>query len=223
MTTLRNFISTLVIGAGIMLSAGAYASDNPAMDAEVSHIDNEWARIKWQVKDKDEQLRELKALAQQAAAVVDRYPGRAEPLLWEGIVKSEEASIASMFDQLGLAKAAKALFEQAEKIDPQALDGAVTMSLGVIYYRVPGFPLGFGDDGIARHYLEAAIEMNPNGLDGNYFYGDFLIEQGEYKEAKAVLEHALKAPADPNRPVWDSNRRAEIQALIAKADAHLGG
>jgi len=209
------------LGAGFAGSAQAYASDNPAMDAEVNRIDGEWARIKWRVKDKDEQLKEIDALAKQAAAVVDRYPERAEPLIWQGIVTSEEASLASVFNQLGLAKAARDMFEKAEQINPAALDGAVTMSLGVIYYRVPGFPIGFGNDTTARHYLEAAMAMNPEGLDANYFYGDFLIEQGDYEKAKTVLARALTVPVDAKRPVWDAGRRAEIQALIEKADAHL--
>ena len=207
------FAGTLALA----LSTGwaAHASDNPAMDAEVSHIDGEWARIKYQVKGRDEQLKEIEALAKQAAAVVDRYPGRAEPLLWQGIVTSEEAAMASVFHQLGLATDARKMFERAEAIDPRVLHGAVTMSLGVIYYRVPGFPIGFGNKETARHYLEAAVAMDPDGLDSNYFYGDFLIQRGEYEQARNVLVHALAAPVNSDRPIWDAGRRADIQALLA--------
>jgi Tfp pilus assembly protein PilF len=110
------------------------------------------------------------------------------------------------------------LFEQAEAIDPAADNGGVQLSLGVIYYRVPGFPIGFGNDNKAREYLEKALAMDPNGLDAAYFYGDFLIKEGEYRRAQEVLTHGLAAPVTANRPVWDKGRRGEIQALLAKTD-----
>jgi tetratricopeptide (TPR) repeat protein len=207
-------LAVLVVG----LWSPARATDNPAMDADIVAIAEQWARIKYQGTDKSEQLRQIDQLVAQAATVRKKYPGRAEPLLWEGIVTSEEAAMAHMLDQMRYARAARALFEQAEAIDPNAANGGVLLSLGVIYYRVPGFPIGFGDDTKARKYLERALALDPNGLDPAYFYGDFLIQQGEKQKAKAVLTHGLAAPVTSNRPIWDGGRRAEIQALIAKID-----
>ncbi len=203
-------------------TAPAGASNNPAMDADVSRIDNEWARIKYQVKDKDAQYRQIDALAKQAAAVVARYPGHAEPLLWQGIVTSEEAGMASMFQQLGYAKAARAILDRAAAIDPKAMNGGVPMSLGVLYYRVPGFPIGFGSTEKARTLLKNALAMDPGGLDSNYFYGDFLHSQGDDRDAITYLQRALQAPANPHRPVWDAGRRADVRAELAKLQKHAG-
>ena len=36
--------------------------------------------------------------------------------------------------------------------------------------------------------LEAALKLNPDGIDPNYFYGDFLYRKGEYADAKELLE-----------------------------------
>jgi uncharacterized protein (TIGR02996 family) len=131
-------------------------------------------------------------------------------------VTSEEAAQASMFQKLGLARAARDILERARAINPRAANGGVLMSLGVLYYRVPGFPIGFGDTKKARSYLQAALQMDPNGLDSNFFYADFLHEQGDKAGARAHLLRALKAPASPARPVWDAGRRAEARALLAK-------
>jgi tetratricopeptide (TPR) repeat protein len=193
-------------------------TDLAVMTADIRHLEHEWAHIAYEVRDQDEQLKEIDALAKEAAKVVARYPGRAEPLLWDGIITSSEAGMASVFDQLALAGNARTLFERAQAIDPQARNGAVLMSLGVIYYRVPGFPIGFGNNRKARYFLESALAMDPNGLDANYFYGDFLIEQGEDAKARTVLEHALDAQPNPDRPIWDKGRRAEVRALLAKLD-----
>ena len=212
--------AALLIGAGLTAPM-ALAADDTAMNADVAHLEHEWSRITYQVKDHDAQLAQIDSLGKEAATIVQRYPGRAEPLIWNGIIISEEAGMASVFTALGYAKDARAMFEQAEKIDPKAIHGSVPMSLGTLYYRVPGFPVGFGDNDKARKYLELAMTMDPNGLDANYFYGDFLIERGEYAKAKQVLTHALEAPVDPNRPVWEAGRRAEVRALIEKANAKV--
>jgi tetratricopeptide (TPR) repeat protein len=207
---------SILLGAALMLGTVASANVDPGMDAQVSRIDGEWARIKYQVRDSARQYDQLKALAGQAGAAAARYPGRAEPLLWQGIETSEEAAQASMIQKLGLARAARDILERARAINPRAANGGVLMSLGVLYYRVPGFPIGFGDTKKARSYLEAALQMDPNGLDSNFFYADFLNQEGDKAGARAHLLRALKAPANPARPVWDAGRRGEARALLAK-------
>ena len=163
-------IATLTFGLG----AAAQATDNPQMDAEVLRINNEWARIRYLVANENQQLAQLQTLATQAAAVVRRYPNRAEPLLWQGIVTSEEAARASTFHQLGYATTARNILQRARAIDANAAHGGVTMSLGVLYYKVPGFPIAFGSASRARTLLLAALAQDPNGLDANFFYADFL-------------------------------------------------
>ena len=220
MPKLNHLIFAAALGGAFLTSAVASA-DQPSMHADVHRLETEWARIKYQVKDESEQLSEIESLKKQADAAVSQYPGQAELLLWDGIVTSENAALANIFQQLGLAKEARGLFERALAVDPSGLNGAIPMSLGVLYYRVPGSPLGFGDDDVARKDLETAIAKDPNGLDANYFYGDFLVEQGEYDKARNVLVHALDAPVDRDRPVWDAGRREEVRQLIAKAEAHV--
>lgn len=201
----------LTIAPGI-----AHASDDPQMDAQVQRINNEWARIKYTVKSKDAQWTQLAALEKQAAAVAAKYPGKAEPLLWQGIVTSEEAAVASTFKQLGLANAARSVLQKAYAIDPKAASGGVAMSLGVLYYKVPGWPIAFGNAGKAKSFLQASLAADPNGMDANWFYGDYLAAQGQKGAAKTYLQKALRAPADPSRPIWDAGRRGEIRSLLAK-------
>lgn len=163
------------------------------------------------------QTKALDQLAHQAASVVARYPGKAEPLLWQGIITSEQANRTNFFHKLGLASQARDLIARAYAIDPRAAQGGVALSLGVLYYKVPGSPLAWGDDAKASRLLKQALSVDPNGLDSNYFYGDYLLKQGDKAGARAYLQKALRAPHDGSRPVWDAGRRREVQALLAKA------
>lgn len=193
-------------------------ADTVAMNAALHSVELEWARITYQMKSSDDQLKELAKLNDEVAKIVSQYPDRAEPLIWEGVILSSEAKYAGPFDALGFAKKARTMFEDAGQLDFRALDGAVPTSLGALYYKVPGFPIGFGNNSKARQLLEQGVEISPDGLDSNYFYGDFLYGQGEYPKAGRVLKHALATPEDPERPVWDAGRRAEIGALLKKID-----
>jgi len=70
--------------------------------------------------------------------------------------------------------------------------------------------------------LQRALELNPNGIDPNYFYGEFLYEEGEYAQALQHLDKAAKAAPRAGRELADKGRRAEIAALTAKVKAKLG-
>ncbi len=188
---------------------------DPMME-QITALQTEWARIKYQVIDEDAQVEALEKLGVQAAQIAAIYPDRAEPKIWEGIIFSTKAGIDGGLGALGTAKDAKMLFEAALRQNPNALDGSAYTSLGSLYYKVPGWPIGFGDDEEAEKYLKQALQINQDGIDSNFFYGDFLMEDGRYNEAKIYLERALYAPDRPNRPIADMGRRQEIKAALAK-------
>ena len=107
------------------------------------------------------------------------------------------------------------IFEDALKLNPNALDGSAYTSLGALYYQVPGWPIGFGDDDKAEELLKKSVTMNPDSIDSLYFYGEYLVDQKRYAEAEQVLQHALKAAPRPNRKVADAGRRQEIQSSLS--------
>ena len=86
---------------------------------------------------------------------------------------------------------------------------------------MPGWPVGFGDDDKAQAMLSKALTLNPDGIDPNYFYGDFLYRQERYADARVALLKAQAAKPRPGREVADQGRQAEIQALLDKVAAEL--
>ena len=184
------------------------------VDEDVRALQNDWAEVKYR-RAGAEQEKAFAALTKTADAVRGRHPERAEPQIWYGIIAASYAGARGGLGALSLAKEARKAFEQALALDPKALDGSAYTSLGSLYYQVPGWPLGFGDDAKARDLLEKALALNPDGIDSNYFYGDFLIRQGDREGARRALDKALKAPPRPGRALADEGRRKEVEALLA--------
>lgn len=205
----------------LCLFAGpALAIEGTPFDSRLDALANAWAHANYETSGKSAQAAEAGKVASEAAALAQQNPGRAEPLVWEAIALATQGGAEGGLGGLGLAKKARALLEQAEHINPKALgDGSVYTSLGSLYAQVPGFPIGFGDAKKARSYLQKALAANPTGIDPNYFYGDFLLRQGDYAGAVTALERAVAAPARPGRAVADRGRRAEAAALLAQAKA----
>ena len=212
--SLFSFIALLATSLHTLSSQAA-----DTLSPEIRRLQTKWEAIKFSVPEGDDQTNQMNALGEDADAVAARLPGTPEALIWDGIITSERASMASTFHALGFAKRARDILEQAYSLDPAKLDAGATTSLGVLYYRVPGFPIGFGDKARARQLLEQAVKLAPNGLDAWYFYGDFLYSQNELSKADEVLRHALKIPQHPDRPLWDKNRRLVIEELLDKIQA----
>jgi len=187
-----------------------------SMQEAVSDLQQEWEVIRYK-SPAAERVTRFEALAAKAHKVSDSFSGRSEPLVWEGIIVSSLAGERGGLGALSLAKQAKALYESAIAIDGTVLDGSAFNSLGVLYYKVPGWPLGFGDKAKAQELLQKALAINPQGIDANFFFGEFLLESRRGDEAVAYLERALQAPPRPGRELADAGRRDEARALLAKA------
>ena len=202
----------------LSLSALAANAADEGLDQGLLEIQHQWSHIRYQLPDK-QQGDAYSEVEKQADALIARYPERAEPLVWKAIVVSTHAGVKGGLGALSMVRDARDLLEKAQKIDANVLDGSIYTSLGSLYYQVPGWPLGFGDDKKARQFLTQALAINPDGIDANYFYGDFLFRQGDYKGALAALDKALHASARPNRPLADEGRRKEAQAIIDEIKA----
>jgi tetratricopeptide (TPR) repeat protein len=220
MHSFRNRLIATALGVAVLAASATVLAGELA--PQVAAVRDRWAEVNYTTP-KAQREAAFEALAKQAATAKASQPKDAGALIWEGIVLSSHAGERGGLGALGLAKQARADFEQAIKLDPNALDGSAYTSLGVLYYQVPGWPLGFGDDDKARELLRKGLKANPDGIDANYFHGDFLRDQGDWAGAAAALEKALAAPSRPGRELADQGRRKEAAALLAKVRAHLAG
>ena len=202
-----------IVGLAAAMQVESAAADD--LSSAISDIGHAWAKVYYQTPEKQQEA-QYPALVAKAEAIAQQYPGKAEPMIWESIILSSYAGAKGGLGAVSLAEKARDIALAAAKIDDKTLDAGAYTSLGVLYYKVPGWPIGFGSDKKAKQYLDEALAIAPNALDVNYFYGDFMIEQGNKKKAKEYLEKALQAPARPGREDADAGRKQEIQAELAK-------
>lgn len=183
--------------------------------ADLQHLQERWAEVNYQLEG-NTKLAAFEQLAADADRAHNASPSSAEILIWRGIVRSTWAGAKGGLGALSLVKDAKGDLEEAMKLDPQSLQGSAYTSLGSLYYQVPGWPIGFGDDDKAEELLKKALEINPDGIDPNYFYGTYLIEAERFEEAREHLLKAQKAAPRPGRALADSGRQEEIAAALAE-------
>lgn len=212
----------MLLGAALALVALAALSPRPSLAAAtedaVAELQHDWEVIRYQTPAAEREKR-FELLSGKAHKVSEANPGRSEPLVWEGIIVSSWAGEKGGLGALGLVKQAKALYEEAIRIDGSVLDGSAYNSLGVLYYKVPGWPVGFGDKAKAKELLQKALSLNPNGIDPNFFYGEYLVETRQPEQAVPYLQRAMQAPARPGRQIADAGRREEARQLLEKAQA----
>ncbi len=201
---------SLVCGSivGLTMSIPAAASDSEPY----LQFQQKWAQAQYQQQG-DAQEQALATLANEVRASSAAHPDDLALKTWAGIIIGSYAGAKGGLGALSLAEESKAAYESVIDKDPSVLNGSALTSLGVLYYKVPGWPLGFGDEERAAFMLKRGLALNPDGIDSNYFYADFLVSQGKKEEAKLYLQKAKAAAPRPGREIADAGRQSEIARL----------
>ena len=192
-----------------------------SVQESVSHLQKQWAQINYQVPSKEEKIKAFRILEASAQGFIDEHPTRAELKIWKAIILSTDAGVVNGLSSLGMLKQAKKLLIESIEVDASALSGSAYTSLASLYYQAPGWPLSFGNKKKAQNYFAKALQINPMGIDPNYFYGDFLYQKKNYEESQIYLNKALLAQPRLGRELADEGRRQEIRAVLAKVSDKL--
>jgi tetratricopeptide (TPR) repeat protein len=168
-------------------TANVYANSvtTPNFDESLLALQQRWVEANY-IKTSKAQKNDFIALQQQSTKLTTKYPKNAEAWIWHGIVQSSFAGVKGGLGALSLVDDAKEAFEKALSIDETALQGSAHTSLGILYLKVPGWPIAFGDDDKSEEHLKIAAEMNPKGIDINYFLAEFYLEQDKFEKAQTT-------------------------------------
>ncbi|MFC3031506.1 tetratricopeptide repeat protein [Pseudoalteromonas fenneropenaei] len=210
-------LSALCFALNGLFSSLAGAAD---LGTDLRAVQDSWATVNYELQDKAREAG-FEALIKDSQRLVEHFPENAESHIWHGIVQSSFAGAKGGLGALGLAEAAKEELEKAIAIDEKALQGSALTSLGTLYAKVPGWPIGFGSDKKARALFEKSLQINPDGLDINYFYAEFLYDDKKYQAAFEHLQKAKAAPPRIGREKADKYRQQEVDMLLAKVEKKL--
>jgi len=217
---MKKWIAAAVAGLWLM-AAPAFAEP---IDDAVLNLQHEWAAANYQTAEADKEAT-FKALVDKAAALNAQYSDRAEPKIWEAIIRAGYAGamggVSSMFNAMPQMKQGRDLLLAAEKIDAHAMHGSVYTTLGSFYYMVPGGFIGFGDTDKAEAYLNKALAEAPDDLDANFYMGDFMLEEKKYQQAFHYFSKVISLPNVAERPVYSQGRKAEAAAKLATVNKHI--
>ena len=202
-----------LVAAGFAQALSAAA---PNFEQELHQIQDEWAETFYHMPE-DQQVPRFKNQLVRVHALQKALPQRAEPLIVEAVILCTYAAADWGLSSLGRLNDARDLLIRSIDKDPMAMDATAFITLGNLYYRLPGWPISYGDNRQALVYLEAALRMYPNSLDSNYFLGDYWLHEGAYKKALNYLEKADQAPVRPNQRLSDEKLKEELKAALAAA------
>ncbi|MBT3133711.1 hypothetical protein KL866_00985 [Alteromonas sp. ALT199] len=209
----KNFFSPFLFIILTTLSISTVHANTPGL----LPLQHAWAKTNYELEG-EVQLEAFSALIAQAKVLVELSGNSAEALTWLAISQSSTASAKGGLGALDFAESAKENLERAIDKEESVLDGTALTVLAALYHKVPGWPVSFGSDKKAEKLFKRALEINPQGMDQNFFYAEYLFDEGEYEKAQVFLSRAQNAPEKANRPLADEKRREEIAALQARLD-----
>jgi len=216
-----NRFSVCMLAVAFLVMPMAHADE---VGDAVADLQQQWAQVNY-VTPESQKEAAFKALVDKAAALSSRYGDRAEPKIWEAIIRAGYAGamggLSSMMNAMPQMEQGRDLLLAAEKIDPMAMNGSIYTTLGSFYYMVPGGFIGFGDDDTALEYLNKAMMLAADDMDANYFMGDYWLEQKKYKKALPYFQKVLELPDVAARPVYSRGRKAEAAEKLAKVKKKL--
>lgn len=186
---------------------------------DLKTVQQKWAQIKYHKSlSEKEKIKALDLLISAIKKLRAEKEKDVDLRIWHGTVLSTKASLVGGLSALDDIERAKELLEESLVLNDKAMDGFANAILGSIYYKVPGWPIAFGDDEQALEYFKKAVLLDPYGMDSNFYYGEYLYEEGDYVEALVYFKKALDAPKREDFPIWEEGRRQEIRSFIKQIE-----
>jgi tetratricopeptide (TPR) repeat protein len=196
----------------VLLLGACYARADTLSDT-LNTIEDAWAKIYYTLPE-PQQAQAYALLLEKAAKLSQQYPQAAGALVWQAVIKASYADHQDPLSALNAIDDIRALLEQSIALDPNALKGGAYVVLGTLYHLAPPWPVAFGDDTEAEKLLQAALKINPDGLDSNYYYGQFLLAKQKPTEAQRHFAKAIAAPIRPEQIFADTQLQDEAKQTL---------
>ena len=208
-----------VLLASLLILPPLQADEEHSIDDTVQALQTEWEDVFYGLP-AAQQADRYAALLDKLDSLAHDHPAAASPKVLKAMVLCTYAGTRVGLSSLEWMEEARDLLRQAIQMDPRSLNGSAWITLGNLYQRLPGWPVSFGDNTLAREYLGQAIKLFPSAMDTNYFYGNFLLEQGEYDEALKYLQKAASVPLSAEAGIAEKKLQEQVSTAITAAREH---
>ncbi len=197
----------------IVLLSFATAGFASNLTEALKQIESKWA-VAYYGTPKDHQAAAYESLLNEIAALTQQQPNNPEIVFWQAVVEASYADHQNPIAALKAINDVRDLLTQVIAMNPKVMNGSAYVMLGTLYYRVPAWPIGYGDKEQANKLLQTALSMNPNSIDANYYYGEFLLSTNKITEAEQYFQHALAAPVRPEQSYADSQLKERVKLAL---------
>lgn len=203
----------------MLLSRSGFAE---SLKDSLKNIEMEWAKIYYE-QPRQKQQAAYPMLLNKMQQLVKIDPNDAGVIYWTALIKASYAAHQNPVAALETINEVRDLLNKAIAINPKVMSGAAYVVLGTLYDKAPQWPISFGDDAIAKKMLETALEISPEGVESNYFYGEFLLDHDDIQAAEIYFKKALSAPVRSEQPYPDNQIKHKAEIMLANIKAQTSG
>ena len=189
-----------------------------SLDRIVHSIEAEWASIYFssEINDKESAYSRL---LYRTTELAKQTPDSPELIFWQATIIASRAEHQNSIEALAAIHKAQDLLLKSISMKPDTLDGSALITLGTLYYQAPGWPIAFGDDRKAEQYLRKGLQINPLGIESNFYYGQYLLAKDQPEQAIEYFKTALKGPVRKEQKFADFSLKEKIKEIMAKTVA----
>jgi tetratricopeptide (TPR) repeat protein len=155
-------------------------------------------------------------LLAQVRQLKEAEPQESQYWALSGIIKSHYASQIGGLTGLTVAKQAREDLQKALSMDPEVFSGIAYAELANLYHQTPNWPFSFGSDKMAEKLFHKAVEINPQSLLSNLYFGRYWYEQHNYLLAKHYLASASSIKSCDDVSFCSSQLLLQANNLLAK-------
>lgn len=185
----------------------------------LNRIELTWAKTYYE-QSKQQQQSTYPQLLKQLEQLDKQHPNDANIIYWEGLIKASYAEHQNPVAALEAIHEVRNLLTKAISIEPNVMNGAAYVVLGTLYDKAPQWPIAFGDEHKAKEMLETALKISPDGVESNYFYGEFLLDHDEQQAAVAYFKKALSGKVRAEQPYPDEQIKHKAKIALANLKLH---
>ncbi|MGD7035421.1 tetratricopeptide repeat protein [Methylotuvimicrobium buryatense] len=185
------------------------------LDRIVHSIEAEWASIYFSSKIRNKE-NAYTCLLDRTKELANQIPDSPELMFWQATIIASRAEHQNPIEALAAIHKAQDLLLKTISIKPDTLEGSALITLGSLYYQAPGWPIAFGDDKKAEQYLKKGLQINPKGIESNFYYGQYLLNKDRPEQAIEYFKTALKGPIREEQKFADSSLKEKIKMIISK-------